>query len=174
MKAIFIGLMMRFPLTVNAIIMILVATLLFIVFRNDSNYIGINFKWFFTVAGITSALLAQIYFKLQDTKYVANASVMELNRITDEIKSYSTPVIKLIFFHLFFGVASNIAFSINLVPTAEAIATSIALSCIPLWGLSLFFGYAIYGEITDLNSDLTKRNIERTSRRESLSAMKKS
>ena len=174
MKSIFISLMMRFPLTMNVVIMALVSVLLFVIFKNNSNYIGINFKWFFTVSGITAALLAQIYFKLQDTKYIANASVIELNRITDVIKEYSTPVIKLIFFHLFFGVASNIAFSINLVQTADVIATSIALSCIPLWGISLFFGYAIYDEITSFNSDLAKRNIEKTSRRESLKSMKKS
>ncbi|MDH4903511.1 hypothetical protein CUR83_00120 [Psychrobacter pocilloporae] len=136
-------------------------------------YILINFRWFFTVAGITAALLAQIYFKLQDTKYISNASVSELNRITDLVKEYSRPVMKLIFFHLFFGVASNIAFSLKLIPTADAIATSIALSCIPLWGVSLFFGYVIYDEITSFSSDLTKRNLERTRRQEALEAMKK-
>ncbi|KTF08491.1 membrane protein [marine sediment metagenome] len=145
----------------------------FYFFKDDSNYILINFRWFFTVAGITAALLAQIYFKLQDTKYISNASVSELNRITDLVKEYSRPVMKLIFFHLFFGVASNIAFSLKLIPTADAIATSIALSCIPLWGVSLFFGYVIYDEITSFSSDLTKRNLERTRRQEALEAMKK-
>lgn len=172
MKNLFISLMMRFPLIINALIMVLVTALLFVVFKNDSNFIDINFRWFFTVAAITCALLAQIYFKLQDTKYVANASVAELNRITDVVKRYSTPVIKLIFFHLFFGVASNIAFSISLVPTADVIATSVALSCIPLWGISLFFGYAIYEEITNFSSDLTKRSIEKASRIDSLKSIK--
>lgn len=139
MKIIFIGLMMRCPLILNITLMALISTILFIFFKDDSNYILINFRWFFTVAGITAALLAQIYFKLQDTKYISNASVSELNRITDLVKEYSRPVMKLIFFHLFFGVASNIAFSLKLIPTADAIATSIALSCIPLWGVSLFW-----------------------------------
>ena len=160
MKIIFIGLMMRCPLILNITLMALISTILFIFFKDDSNYILINFRWFFTVAGITAALLAQIYFKLQDTKYISNASVSELNRITDLVKEYSRPVMKLIFFHLFFGVASNIA-------------TSIALSCIPLWGVSLFFGYVIYDEITSFSSDLTKRNLERTRRQEALEAMKK-
>lgn len=173
MKIIFIGLMMRCPLILNITLMALISTILFIFFKDDSNYILINFRWFFTVAGITAALLAQIYFKLQDTKYISNASVSELNRITDLVKEYSRPVMKLIFFHLFFGVASNIAFSLKLIPTADAIATSIALSCIPLWGISLFFGYVIYDEITSFSSDLTKRNLERTRRQEALEAMKK-
>ncbi|MGG1355633.1 hypothetical protein ABE212_12775 [Psychrobacter pacificensis] len=173
MKIIFIGLMMRCPLILNITLMALISTILFIFFKDDSNYILINFRWFFTVAGITAALLAQIYFKLQDTKYISNASVSELNRITDLVKEYSRPVMKLIFFHLFFGVASNIAFSLKLIPTADAIATSIALSCIPLWGVSLFFGYVIYDEITSFSSDLTKRNLERTRRQEALEAMKK-
>lgn len=145
----------------------------FYFFKDDSNYILINFRWFFTVAAITAALLAQIYFKLQDTKYISNASVSELNRITDLVKEYSRPVMKLIFFHLFFGVASNIAFSLKLIPTADAIATSIALSCIPLWGISLFFGYVIYDEITSFSSDLTKRSLEKAKRQEALEAMKK-
>lgn len=173
MKIIFIGLMMRCPLILNITLMALISTILFIFFKDDSNYILINFRWFFTVAGITAALLAQIYFKLQDTKYISNASVSELNRITDLVKEYSRPVMKLIFFHLFFGVTSNIAFSLKLIPTADAIATSIALSCIPLWGVSLFFGYVIYDEITSFSSDLTKRNLERTRRQEALEAMKK-
>lgn len=173
MKIIFTGLMMRCPLILNITLMALISTILFIFFKDDSNYILINFRWFFTVAGITAALLAQIYFKLQDTKYISNASVSELNRITDLVKEYSRPVIKLIFFHLFFGVASNIAFSLKLIPTADAIATSIALSCIPLWGISLFFGYVIYDEITSFSSDLTKRSLERTKRQEALKAMKK-
>lgn len=164
---------MRCPLILNITLMALISTILFIFFKDDSNYILINFRWFFTVAGITAALLAQIYFKLQDTKYISNASVSELNRITDLVKEYSRPVMKLIFFHLFFGVASNIAFSLKLIPTADAIATSIALSCIPLWGVSLFFGYVIYDEITSFSSDLTKRNLERTRRQEALEAMKK-
>ena len=173
MKIIFIGLMMRCPLILNITLMALISTILFIFFKDDSNYILINFRWFFTVAGITAALLAQIYFKLQDTKYISNASVSELNRITDLVKEYSRPVMKLIFFHLFFGVASNIAFSLKLIPTADAIATSIALSCIPLWGVSLFFGYVIYDEITSFSSDLTKRSLEKAKRQEALEAMKK-
>lgn len=173
MKIIFIGLMMRHPLILNITLMAVISTILFILFKNDSNYILINFRWFFTLAAITSALLAQIYFKLQDTKYISNASVSELNRIADLVKEYSRPVMKLIFLHLFFGVASNIAFSLKLIPTADAIATSIALSCIPLWGISLFFGYVIYDEITSFSSDLTKRSLERTKRQEALEAMKK-
>lgn len=173
MKIIFIGLMMRCPLILNITLMALISIILFIFFKDDSNYILINFRWFFTVAAITAALLAQIYFKLQDTKYISNASVSELNRITDLVKEYSRPVMKLIFFHLFFGVASNIAFSLKLIPTADAIATSIALSCIPLWGISLFFGYVIYDEITSFSSDLTKRSLEKAKRQEALEAMKK-
>lgn len=173
MKIIFIGLMMRCPLILNITLMALISIILFIFFKDDSNYILINFRWFFTVAAITAALLAQIYFKLQDTKYISNASVSELNRITDLVKEYSRPVMKLIFFHLFFGVASNIAFSLKLIPTADAIATSIALSCIPLWGISLFFGYVIYDKITSFSSDLTKRSLEKAKRQEALEAMKK-
>lgn len=173
MKIIFIGLMMRYPLILNITLMAVISTMLFILFKDDSNYILINFRWFFTLAAITSALLAQIYFKLQDTKYISNASVSELNRIADLVKEYSRPVMKLIFFHLFFGVASNIAFSLKLIPTADAIATSVALSCIPLWGISLFFGYVIYDEITSFSSDLTKRSLERTKRQEAREAMKK-
>lgn len=95
---------MRCPLILNITLMALISTILFIFFKDDSNYILINFRWFFTVAGITAALLAQIYFKLQDTKYISNASVSELNRITDLVKEYSRPVMKLIFFSsLFWG-----------------------------------------------------------------------
>lgn len=171
MKSIFISIMMKYPLIVNILILVLISALLFAVFKDDINYINIDFKWFFSLAGLTAALLAQIYFKLQDTKYIPNASVMELNRITDEVKNYSRPVVKLIFFHLFFGIASNILFSVKLLPTADIITTSIALSCIPLWGLSLLFGYAIYEEITTLNSDLVKRQIERARKRDDLKAL---
>lgn len=173
MKTIFISLMMKFPLLVNILIMALISSLLLIIFKDDQGYININFRWFFSLAAMTAALLAQIYFKLHDTKYINNVSVTELNRINDKVKEYSNPVMKLIFFHIFFGIASNIVFSLNLVPVADVIATSIALACIPLWALSLLFGYSIYNEITKFYSDLLKRHLENKSRQEALEALNK-
>lgn len=164
--------MARFPIVANLIILFSSASGLFFLFRNNDKYINIDFNWLSWTAGITSALLAQIYFKLNETKFISNTSVAELNRINDKVKIYTKPIIKLVLLHVGLAVLSNIAFSLDLTHATNAIATSVALGCLPLCILSLLFGYMIHDDLTDFYSDIIKRHLERTSRKESQQALK--
>ncbi len=91
MKNLFIGLMLKFPLLLNLVILMVVASIIFYAFNWIPFYQKLDFKWFFTLAGLTVALLAQVYAKLQDTKFIANASTSELNRISDSVNLRKNP-----------------------------------------------------------------------------------
>jgi len=172
MRAIFISLMARFPIAANLVILVFSSLVFFLLFSNNDNYLNIDVKWLSWTAGITSALLAQIYFKLNETKFISNTSVAELNRVNDKVKLYTKPIIKLVLLHVGFAVLSNIVFSLNLPDVTNAIAISVALACLPLCILSLLFGYMIHDDLTDFYSDIIKRHLERTSRKESQQALK--
>lgn len=164
MKNLFIGLMVRFPLLINLVILTVTAGLIFFAFNWTKGYQNLDFKWFFTLAGLTVALLAQVYAKLQDTKFIPNATTSELNRITDSVNLRKKPIIKLIFFHLIFGIISFIVFSLPLSPLGQQIAFAIGLAFIFLWVISLLFGYLLIEEIAEFTSHLLKRKLEKEKR----------
>lgn len=168
MKNLFIGLMLKFPLLLNLFILMIVASVMFYAFNWIPLYQKLDFKWFFTLAALTVALLAQIYTKLQDTKFIANATTSELNRISDSVNLRKKPIIKLIFFHLIFGIISFMIFSFPLPATTQKIAAAIGLAFIVLWLTSLLFGYLLYEEISEFTSHLLKRKLEKESRQASL------
>lgn len=170
MKHLFISLMIKIPIIINMIIMIVLSCISFYLL-DWICYQQLDFKWFFTLTGVTVALLAQIYTKLQDTKFIANATTSELNRIAEIVNIRKQSVIKLIFFHLIFGILNFIVFSINLMGIYQQIIIAIALSFIVLWLISLLFGYLIYEEIADFNADLLKRKLEKEQRLSDIKAL---
>lgn len=98
MKESFKGLMLRFPIIFNIIVLILLTIGMYFILSNFKAYQNLDLKWFFTLTGVTVALLGQVFWKLQDTKFIANATPSELNRITDSVNQRKTPILKLIFF----------------------------------------------------------------------------
>lgn len=168
MKHLFLSLMIKLPIIVNTLIMVFLSCLLFILLPHIKNYQPIDSKSFFTLTGITVALLAQIYFKLQDTKFIANASVSELNRIKNSVDIRARAVIKLIFFHIIFGIINFFAFSSILSEAHKTIVISIGSSFIILWTIGLLFGYLLYQELADLNSELLKRKMQTEQRQAKL------
>lgn len=171
MKKLFIGLMLKFPILINCLILAIVAGGIYFAFNWVTGYQNLDFKWFFTLAGLTVALLAQVYTKLQDTKFIANATTSELNRIIDSVNLRKKPIIKLIFFHLTFGIISFIVFSFPLSPVGHKIAVAVGLAFIILWIISLLFGYLLQEEIAEFTSYLLKRKLENESRQTSLKAL---
>ncbi|OBX57826.1 hypothetical protein A9Z61_00070 [Moraxella osloensis] len=168
MKESFKGLMLRFPIIFNIIVLILLTIGMYFILSNFKAYQNLDLKWFFTLTGVTVALLGQVFWKLQDTKFIANATPSELNRITDSVNQRKTPILKLIFFHLIFGIISLVILSFKLPAVWELIAQAIGLSFVILWIMSLAFGYFLYEDIADFNSSLLKRKAENEERQRNL------
>lgn len=173
MKNLFIGLMIKFPITISLLVLATMTGIVFYAFNWMTGYQNLDFKWFFTLAGLTVALLAQVYGKLQDTRFIANATSSELNRIGDSVNLRKKPIIKLIFFHLIFGIISFIIFSLPLSPLEKKIAFAIGLAFIVLWVISLLFGYLLLEEIAEFTATLIKRKLEKENRETELKAFTK-
>lgn len=168
MKHVFTSLIIKLPLISHILIMAVFFMVIFFSLPYIPNYQSWDFKWFFSIAGITVALLAQIYTKLQDTKFIANASISELNRIADSVNVRTKAVIKLIFFHLIFGICNFLIFAIPLPDVYKQAVIAICLSFVVLWVITLLFGYTLYQEMADLNAELLKRKIQHEHRQATL------
>ena len=172
MKNLFLSFMLKFPLLIHILLLAITASMIFFAFNWITGYQKLDFKWFFTLAGLTVALLAQVYAKLQDTRFIANATSSELNRIADSVNIRRKAILKLIFFHLVFGIISFIVFSFPLSAIGQKVAVAIGLAFIVLWVVTLLFGYLLQEEIAEFTSHLIKRKLENESRQSGLKAIR--
>lgn len=175
MREVFMNLILRFPISIHIIVSLLFTLVTLLIMSNFLLSLSVDFKWFYTFATITSALLAQVYFKLQDMRFIEDATVSELNRIGAEVNEWSKPVIKLVFFHFIVAIIVGAVTSMMCVPVKyDNLAASIVLSFIPLWCISLLFCYSTYQSVSNFKSELLKRRLEANSRKTNLDSLNES
>lgn len=127
-----------------------------------------NFSWVWAGTTVVSALLAQLYFKLQDLKNSSNTTLSELNRLAKSTDDLSKIVLKLLFFHLILGLTLNVVVSFSI---SHLIVTVTTISVVPVWLISIYFGYMLYKEIANFNALILKRKLKMEQKQSALSKL---
>ncbi|MFW2176648.1 MULTISPECIES: hypothetical protein [unclassified Moraxella] len=151
----------------------------FILFNNPVLF-SISFKWFQTSAFFIVALIAQTFFKLNDTKEQTKILESEFNRIQADVSDRTARLLRVLIFYVLSAIIlSAIHSSIEpIIPNIAKASTSlttfikftyiISISYLLTWTFSIYNAYKIYQDITDLKAQIALGEIRKEGRKKAL------
>lgn len=162
MNKLFLTLIIKQPILFHLVVLLIFGISVYVFFDCPAFS---SFSWVWAGTALVCALLAQIYSKVQDLKISSNVTSSELNRLAKSTDNLSATILKILFFHIAIGIGLNIVLSTSKTPP---IAIIVAIALIPVWLISLYFGYLLYKEILNFNAIVLKRKLEGEQRQASL------
>lgn len=170
-----------FNLPMVILTIVVCSIVLSLVIFNNNYLLKIDFKWFQTSSFFIVALIAQMFFKLNDTKELSKVNESEFNNIKDDINERVSRLLKvLIFYFLSAVLLSAIHGTIltiisanngQLAPIEEKLFRFfyiVSLSYIIAWIFSVWNAYNLYIEVSELKAIIALEEIEREGRKKAL------
>lgn len=167
------------PMVILTIALTFIA--LSLAFINSPYLLKIDFKWFQTLAFFIVALIAQMFFKLNDTKDLTKVTESEFNNIKDDINDRVSRLLKVLLFYFLsavilsaiHGTIASLLGEKNRILTIEEINFIkrfylLSLSYVVAWLFSVWNAYTLYIEISELKSEIAQGEIDKEGRKKAV------
>lgn len=165
---------------------------LLLAFYNNNLVLNIDFRWYQPSAFVVIALMAQMFFKLNDIREQTKILESEFYRLQEAVIIRSNTLLRVIIFYFISLIVISILLSVfepslvqtipveSFVPQNTAlekihyikIIKLLAISYVFAWMLSIINAYSVYRDISDYKSNLALRELLEDGRKNALKRLK--
>lgn len=181
-----------FNLSMVAVTIAVSTIVLLLAFYNNNLVVNIDFRWYQPSAFVVIALMAQMFFKLNDIREQTKILESEFYRLQEAVIIRSNTLLRVIIFYFISLIVISILLSVfepSLVQTIPVesfipentglenihyikIIKLLAISYVFAWMLSIINAYSVYRDIADYKSNLALRELLEDGRKNALKRLK--
>lgn len=163
-------------LTMAILVIVLGTVVLFYVFAGSQYIQYISFTWYQGAGFVVIALMAQMFFKLNDIREQSKISETAFRNLQTAVRIKSSVLLRVIIFY-FLSLLTNVmlisvADSGHIDPLISTLFKIISIAYIPAWILSVINSYHVYLDISEFKAELALKELHKTGRKNAVDRFK--
>ena len=163
-------------LTMIILVIVLGTVILFYVMSELPYMQYISFRWYQGAGFAVIALMAQMFFKLNDIREQSKISEMAFRNLQTAVRIKSNVLLRVIIFYFLSLIANVILISIadsgQIDSWIANLFRIISIAYIPAWILSVINSYHVYLDISEYKSELALQELQETGRKSAVDRLK--
>lgn len=136
----------------------------------------ISFRWYQGAGFAVIALMAQMFFKLNDVREQSKISEIAFYSLQSAVRIKSSILLKVIIFYFLSLIINVILISIadsgKIDSSFAQLFKIISIGYLPAWILSVINSYHIYLDISEYKAELALQDLKETSRKSAVDRLK--
>lgn len=156
-------------LTMTILVIVLSTVVLFYTVSNLPYVEHISFRWYQGAGFAVIALMAQMFFKLNDIREQSKVSEVAFNKLQTEVRIKSSILLKVIIFYFLSLIVNVILISVaesgDIAIWLSNLFRIICIAYIPAWMLSVINSYHVYLDISEYKAELALKELQEAGRK---------